>query len=126
MNLKSYWPTLIWAIVIFCLHIMPSERIPKPPDWGISLDKLVHFFLFAGLSFLVLMYHHHKQGRPNTKIILVIIIAASLYGLLMETVQIAVPGREFHPIDLVADCLGAFAGNFVYLGVVKLKKGLGQ
>ena len=126
MNLKSYWPALIWAIVIFGLHIIPSDKIPKPPDWSFSVDKLVHFFIFACLSFLMLRHQHFKLGTWNGKIILMIIVLSSVYGLLMETVQLAVPGREFNLIDLVADGLGALAGNFVYIGFVKLKKGLGQ
>jgi VanZ family protein len=59
-------------------------------------------------------------------IILSIIIYASLYGVLMESIQLAVPGREFNLVDLVADILGALAGNFIYIRFVKLKKGLGQ
>lgn len=126
MKLKSYWPVVLWAIVIFGLHIMPSDRIPKPPDWGISVDKVVHFALFAGLSFLMLRYKHLKLGRWDGMIILTIIIYASLYGVIMEMVQLGVPGRQFHLIDLMADVLGALAGNFIYVGFVKLKKGIGQ
>lgn len=126
MNFKSYWPVVLWAVVIFGLHIMPSDRIPKPPEWSFSVDKLVHFFLFAAMSFLMLRYKHLKLGRWDGMIILSIMIYASLYGVLMELIQLAVPGREFNLVDLVADILGALAGNYIYIRFVKLKKGLGQ
>lgn len=126
MKFKSYWPVVLWAVVIFGLHIMPTDRIPKPPSWSFSVDKVVHFFLFAGLSFLMLRYRHLKQGRWDGMMIFAIVVIASLYGGLMEAVQLAVPGREFNLVDLVADVLGALAGNFIYVRFVKLKKGLGQ
>jgi VanZ family protein len=126
MKLKSLWPVVLWAIAILGLHVIPSRHIPEPPDWSISEDKLVHFFLFAGLSFLMLRYKHLKLGKWDGGMILTAIILASLYGLAMEMVQLAIPGRKFDLVDLVADILGVLAGNFIYVRFVKLIKGVGQ
>ncbi len=121
MKFKSYWTAVVWAVVIFGLHIMPTDRIPKPPDWSLSPDKLVHVFLFAGLSFLMLRHKHLQMGNINRNAILIVIISTSIYGLLMESVQLAVPGREFNLVDLVADGLGAVFGCFAYTGLRKAK-----
>jgi VanZ family protein len=45
-----------------------------------------------------------------------------LYGLILELVQIVVPGRNFSWMDLFADSIGVVAGNFIFLGYVKVKK----
>jgi VanZ family protein len=113
--LKGYWPIVIWAVLIFGLHILPSEHIPKPPDWNISFDKAVHFVLFAVLSWLLLGIGNQNKKRSSSNILLIALICIA-YGFLMESVQVLVPGRQFHILDLVADSLGVIAGLFVYLG----------
>lgn len=122
MNLRGYWPVAMWAILIFILHIIPSDKIPNPPDWGFSVDKLVHFILFAGLSYLLLRQKYLKKREWKASDILLISIVATLFGIIMEFIQIAVRGREFNLIDLTADGLGALSGCFGYVGIIKLIK----
>jgi len=124
MKVKSYWPAALWALVIFVLTILPSHKIPNPPDWDISIDKLVHFGLFMVLSLLLLFRQHAKSGLLYRQQLIWITILLVIYGLLLEMAQILVPTRNFSWLDLIADALGAIAGNFIYLGIVKLTKGL--
>jgi len=51
-----------------------------------------------------------------------ILVVLVLYGLILELVQIVVPGRNFSWMDLFADSIGVVAGNFIFLGYVKVKK----
>jgi VanZ family protein len=118
---KGYWPITVWAVLIFGLHILPSEHIPKPPDWNISFDKVVHFVLFAVLSFLLLEIGNQNKKRNSYSILLIALICIT-YGFLMESVQILVPGRQFHLLDLIADSFGVIAGLLGYLGFSKLEK----
>jgi len=124
IRVKSYWPAALWALVIFVLTILPSDKIPNPPDWDISIDKLVHFGLFMVLSLLLLFRQHAKSGLLYRQQLIWITILLVIYGLLLEMAQILVPTRNFSWLDLISDALGAIAGNFIYLGIVKLTKGL--
>ena len=122
MKPREYWPTVLWALVILTLHIVPSDKIPAPPDWGLSLDKLVHFTLFAVLCVL-LLYAYFRRGQFLTLSQLMwALVVLVLYGLILELVQIVVPGRNFSWMDLFADSIGVVAGNFIFLGYVKVKK----
>lgn len=39
----------------------------------------------------------------------------------MESVQILVPGRQFHMLDILADSAGVIAGFFAYWGLFRPK-----
>ena len=116
MILKGSRPVALWAIFIFCLHIIPSENLPKPPDWGFSVDKVVHFFLFAILAFLLLL-QKYPLNRQWKRVFLVVITSIT-FGLLMETIQLMVPGRDYNMVDLFADGVGAVFGCLVF-GTIK-------
>ncbi len=122
MKIKDYWPTVLWAFVILALTVAPSHKIPEPPDWSISADKLVHFLMFMILS-LLLLFRRYSNGRLwNHRQLIPIIVLLTTYGLLLEMVQLLVPGRDFSWLDLISDAMGAIAGNYIYLGAVKLKE----
>lgn len=116
MNPKDYRPVLLWALFIFCLHIIPSEKLPSPPDWGFSVDKLIHFFLFAVLGFLLVRSFKLAKSHRSRQILFAVIISVS-FGFLMETVQILVPGRTYHVVDLIADGTGAVFGCLLFVGL---------
>ena len=122
MRIKDYWPAILWAVIIFVLTIAPSNQIPEPPDWGVSIDKVVHFLIFMVLNLLLLFTRHVKGRTWNQQQLVQIIILFSTYGFILELLQILVPARNFSWFDLAANVMGVIAGNFIYLGIVKLKK----
>jgi VanZ family protein len=122
MRIKDYWPAILWAFIIFILTIAPSNQIPEPPDWGFSIDKVVHFLIFMVLNLLLLFTRHVKDRTWNQQQLIQIIILLSTYGFILELLQILVPARNFSWFDLAANVMGVIAGNFIYLGIVKLKK----
>ncbi len=121
MKAKGYWPVILWAGLIFCLHIIPSDKIPKPPDWSLSADKLVHFLLFGVLSFLILRIRYIRTKDWQASYILNVVIICTVFGLLMETIQLIVPGRTFNLLDLVADAIGVVLGCMLFAGISKRK-----
>ena len=118
MKVKSYWPAILWAIVILILTVIPSHRIPEPPDWSISFDKLAHSLMFMALSLLLLI----KSGIRHQRQLIQVILLLATYGLLLETLQLFVPFRSFSWLDVIANIVGIISGNFIYLGIVKLMK----
>jgi VanZ family protein len=119
MNKKKYRLAVLWAVFIFCLHIIPSEKLPSTPDWGFSVDKVVHFFLFVVLGYL-LVRSFKPDKRHWSRLILYAVMICVIFGLIMETVQIIVPGRTYNMVDLVADGTGAAFGCLVFVGLTKL------
>ena len=74
------------------------------------------------LNLLLLFTRHVKDRTWNQQQLVQIIILLSTYGFILELLQILVPARNFSWFDLVANVMGVIAGNFIYLGIVKLKK----
>ena len=49
---KKYFATahILWAVVVFSLHAMPSNTFPKISFWeNLGPDKIVHAFMFYNL-----------------------------------------------------------------------------
>ena len=134
MNLKStfifrkLWPAFVWALFILLLVGFPGEHIPKITsfwEW-IGFDKIVHLFIFAPLSFLLL--HGVRQQYFESKrryLYLLTAFGISLaYGLLTEVLQVHVfIGRYGNVYDFYADSIGAFVGclGFVLVYGKKIK-----
>jgi len=117
--LKKLWPAIIWAIGIIILTGVPSTYFPRTItflDWA-SPDKIVHFILFGGQSFLIL-YAFKEQYLNGNRRLLIVGIAISigiLYGLLTEILQHYVfIGRNGNYFDFIADVIGAFIGFLAF------------
>ena len=117
--LRKLWPAIAWAIGIIILTGMPSSFIPRTItflDWA-SPDKIVHFILFGGQSFLIL-YAFREQYFEGNKRFLIAAVAISIgivYGLLTEVLQHYVfVGRNGNSFDFLADGVGAFIGFLAF------------
>lgn len=120
-KLRTYWPSIVWIFVILVATLLPSSGFPKQPDWGFPADKLAHFLLFFVLSLLLI---HNRSGSelPVTKFFFLFVVTfAIVYGLLLETAQNYIPGRDFSWLDLLADALGGTLGMLLYGAYVKYK-----
>ena len=117
--LKKLWPAIAWAIVILILIGVPSNYIPIKItflDWA-SPDKIVHFVLFGGQSFLILYAYRGQYfaGKNRYKIATIAIGIGIGYGLLTEIMQYYVfVGRNGNYLDFIADLIGAFIGFLAF------------
>jgi epoxyqueuosine reductase len=104
---------LAWMGFIFVL--LTTEMTPKPDTGEISLyDKVVHFALFAVLSFTYVDADRELRGFRFLPSASLAILLASAYALLGEFLQNFVMGRHSSVLDLVAGMLGALAGVLVF------------
>jgi hypothetical protein len=78
-------------------------------------DKVGHFLAYAALGFLSLAA---KPGR-----VLAVIVLSTVYGGVMEVLQLLVEGRSASFADLLADLLGACAGVLCLLAIKPLLTG---
>lgn len=73
--------------------------------------------MFGMLNYLFIIPIFNAEMVESTKIkyFIWISLAASVWGLLTEFIQLIVPGRSFEMWDWFADSVGAFAAlTFVY------------
>lgn len=113
--------TLIYAGVIFYLSSIPSVR---PPLFPYS-DKVIHFFMYAGLAVLCAWSLFSTRYRLSKRLPWIAITAAVFYGITDEFHQMFVPTRTAEVSDLLANTVGAVVGVLIYVKIRKriTKKG---
>lgn len=98
-----YLPALIWSLVVAALLVAPGDTMPEPGSWE-WLDKPVHALLFAIHSSLLA----RCLAPPMTArgALASAAVASACYALLLEAVQVWVPGRSWEWWDLGAGIAG--------------------
>ena len=98
---KKYFATahILWAVVVFGLHAMPSKSFPKISFWeNLGPDKIVHAFMFFIATALA-----GFSGWGKLKSASVWIFA----GVLLEYYQFYfTTDRSFDWFDVLADSFG--------------------
>ena len=113
----------VWLpLILYCLFIFIQSSFPSPikePDVPF-FDKYLHFIAYAVLGVLFMRaYRTLRLGNDNTKVILLSILSAGLYGISDEIHQYFVPGRYADIMDALINFIGAAGGVFVYRYVAK-------
>jgi VanZ family protein len=93
---------IVWIVIIFVLTGYPKLEVPKLREFPI--DKLYHFIVFFVMGLLAA-----KLLRAKGFFMLGITIV-----LLAELQQLAIPGREFEPLDIAAGILALIVSYFVF------------
>ena len=111
--LLSWAAVLAWMTMIFTLSATPGQDLPSV---GIPYaDKFAHCSLYLVTGFLLMSSVSRTLRKSGlAKIIILVIIIASLYGVLDELHQVFVPGRDCDVFDFIADFIGANLGVAVY------------
>lgn len=113
----AFLPAVIWTLFIFVVSwTVAGINLPERLLDLVSTDKLAHFTVYAILSSLYLLGFFIKGKEIRFYPLgLSVIIAGSLYGVLMEILQYYFfPGRFFEILDIVANISGAFAGFYIF------------
>ena len=85
-------------------------------------DKVIHFVIYALLAILTARYlTAEKPFWSFTKIKIIAILFACLFGLSDEIHQAFVPARYASISDVLANCAGSIAGCFFYLSFLSRK-----
>jgi VanZ family protein len=122
LNLNLYYrlPLLAFCLFLFWQSSFPSLNSAPlfPHD-----DKLMHLGAYGFLAFLAA--RNLKQEKPffsRTKLRVMAILFATLYGLSDEIHQAFVPSRMASAGDFVADALGSIIGACFYLDFFRRNK----
>jgi len=104
---KKLFFTLLLIIYIIILFLTGAVVNVNNISKATNFDKALHFFGFFILTILLLLtFEHYKL---NNKRIAIFLIALGI-GILIEVVQLGIPGREFSLLDIAADVLGIIVG----------------
>ena len=112
----KYYKSLIVVTVILILSFLSGDSVDKLPTIKIPhLDKVVHFFMYFGLS-IILVFDLMQNSRKNIKIIFtfVIIFVIFLAGF-TEIVQGSfIERRSADIFDFFADIIGSIVVLLIF------------
>ena len=104
-------------LVILFLSIIPLNQLPKIEFELISIDKAVHAFFYATLTFLWWKYWQQNTHLNAKQQAFYGIGIALIYGLFIEYLQeYAVTNRRFETADVLANGIGSLVATaFLWL-----------
>ena len=106
------WLLVIYCVMIFVQSCFSSPEVIKSLHWS---DKSLHLGGYALLGALtVRMLKRELSGIRAWKIIVLVVIAGTLYGVSDELHQALVPGRQADVMDVVADMVGSAMGAVLF------------
>jgi len=116
--IKNFWLFLVWLFVILYLSFTPLTNWPQPTLFQkLYIDKVVHIFMYAALSFLLLRGFFLQQKKQHLRYALIVtslIICAGL-GVAVEFLQpVLTMYRRFEWMDMVANATGVVTGWLIF------------
>jgi VanZ family protein len=117
---KRLLPAVLWLVVVTVAILTPGNNLPKVPLFPFA-DKLVHFGVFAVLTFLWSRVGTiGEQGSLNRKKLLTnLLVFTIIFPILVEYLQMYVPNRSFEIEDIIANLVGGIIG---FIGFIILYK----
>lgn len=106
-----------WAAFIFAGCLLPGKDVPSLTIF--QYDKVVHFGIFAVLSFLCLAVFRRPASLSNS---IKVLLLCAAYGYAVELLQGSglVEGRSCDLYDALADGIGAGIGILVFQLLLKI------
>ena len=103
--------------MIIVLSLFPSDDLPDQNwDWFPHVDKVVHFIMYAVLTFLILAKNHIFFSKyQEIKVLTITFLYVFLMGFFIEIMQNSfLIGRNFDIFDVVANTTGALVVVVLY------------
>lgn len=122
INLKFHVFTIIWAILVGIVILLPGGSMPKLLFFDIvGFDKLIHLGSFTVLSLLMIIgfAKQYRNAGYHFNIYYVSIALLLFYAALLEVLQLYVPGRTFEWWDIVSNISGVFLGRLIFFVIYK-------
>jgi len=104
-------PAMAWGAILMATALAPSLGPIEDIDIVSHQDKIVHLLEYVVLAVLTSFALLRGTRRPVEWIWRVTLASVAAYGVLLEVLQVLVPERDFSPLDLAANVLGALLGT---------------
>lgn len=105
---------ILYAVVIIGLSSIPGKEFPEAA-W-LAHDKMIHFCEY-GLFGVLVARAVNTRVTAGSRIFLITLLVAGLFGILDESYQSIIPGRDSSVYDWIADVTGILLGSWVYLWI---------
>ena len=113
----------MWAAVIMVTTLLPSSSMPSLSIWELfSFDSFAHAFLFAVLTYLMIVGLKKQYTFPRLKhyAIRTSFFVSSLFGISIELMQhFYIPGRQGDIIDVLSNTIGCLIGIVLFKWIYK-------
>lgn len=117
---RRRWLILIsYAALLLVASILPDTRQTGDPFQNLltfispTLQNALHIPAYGLLAWLICEAANRRGSSPNLSMIAGMATAMS-YGMLMEVIQIWVPGRYPSAMDIAFNALGAGIGSWIW------------
>ncbi len=118
--LRIYYKSILYIIFVFIISIYPFQSDQERGFFNFPhFDKVIHFFLYGILAFLIFI---EKPGKLNLKDYSVIVLICLILGGVIELIQITQPRRTGDFYDLLANFSGSLFAIPFYALYQKLKE----
>nr|WP_234462371.1 VanZ family protein [Adhaeribacter terrigena] len=115
----------MWAAVILFLTLLPSESLPKTPEWKLlSFDTLAHVGVFGLLAFLLVrsLYFHYGRAQFLQFAIGISVVICFFFGVIIELLQTVMKrGRHGETGDVISDVIGTVLGACLFYILLRRK-----
>lgn len=106
-SIKYTVAAICWLIIVVFVLLSPRGNLPANESLNLpGLDKLVHFILFAILTFLIAMAIEERRFSIH---VWLIGIGLCIFAGLTEIAQTFIQDRTGDILDLIADVFGVIA-----------------
>lgn len=114
---------IFWILMIQLFCFMPGNELPQSPF--ISFDKVFHVFIFAFLSFqlMVGLRKQYRFKKLRYYFIRVSLGFSLLFGVYTELMQEwFAQGRYADRIDMLANAIGSLLGWMLFIAIYQTEK----
>jgi VanZ family protein len=97
-----------------------ANEILKKQFFEIRVDYLFHLIAYAVLGFLYVLWRGNRDFEIKGIELAILTAAAISFSILIEYIQMLIPGRAFNVVDMVYNTLGVLCGvGFTYFYIVR-------
>jgi VanZ family protein len=125
---KAIWLSLFiaWTSLIIYMSLRPgSNEILKKEFLEFRMDYLLHFIAYFTLGSLYVLWRGNRNFEIKSTELAFVTATAISFSILMEYLQLLIPGRAFNVVDMIYNVIGTICGvGITYFYIVRhfLKK----
>lgn len=116
--IRYHLPLLVYALLVLAVSSLPNLK--SPDTGGLPFDKVAHVAEYA--VFALLASRSMRRWVKN-RVLLWVFTLTAVFALVDEYHQQFIPGREFDPLDYVANVAGAVLGLVLVLIIRRRRSG---
>lgn len=125
---KVLWLCLLiaWTLLIIYMSLRPgANEILKKHFFEMRMDYLLHFLAYFTFGSLYVLWRGNRNFEIKSTELAILSAAAISFSILMEYLQLLIPGRSFNVVDMLYNLIGVICGvGLTYFYIVRhfLKK----